>query len=200
MPAGSPQQRLQLSQKWHGLAKRLGISRRALDDQRQRLHAREHAAVRKLVAMSPPPELRAWLRVLVRRSAIDFMREAPEFQRSSNRWVSLASLSSSAPSPEADTLAEKRVELTAYVRAALEQARRDASDDGQTRLALEWKIARIHVRRLVAKGDQYVAVLGAVLAGHSYPEVAEQLGVSRREVELTIRYVEELLQARGFAQ
>src|SRR5262249_59457461 len=37
-----------------------------------RLHAREFTAVKKLCAMDPPPELRAWLRVLVRRSAIDY--------------------------------------------------------------------------------------------------------------------------------
>jgi DNA-directed RNA polymerase specialized sigma24 family protein len=54
------------------------------------------------------------------------------------------------------------------------------------------------VRRLVQKGTQYLGVLGAVLEGHSYPETADKLGITRREVELTVRYIEELLQARGF--
>jgi len=41
-------------------------------------------------------------------------------------------------------------------------------------------------------------VIDAVLAGHSYPEAAELLGVSRREVELTVHSIEELLIARRF--
>ena len=166
-----------------------------------RLHARDFAAVRKLCSLEPAPELRAWLRVLVRRSAIDYMRETPEFERSANRWVSLATLSSGAPSPEPDSLAGKRVELLAFVRAALDRARGEFAEHGEaafTRLALEWKIARIHVRRLVNRGDQYIAVLTAVLQGHSYPEVAERLAITRREVELTVRYLEELLRERGF--
>jgi DNA-directed RNA polymerase specialized sigma24 family protein len=41
-------------------------------------------------------------------------------------------------------------------------------------------------------------MLAAVLEGHSYPEIAKRLSISRREVELTIRYIEELLKERGF--
>jgi DNA-directed RNA polymerase specialized sigma24 family protein len=166
-----------------------------------RLHARDFAAVRKLCTLDPAPELRAWLRVLVRRSAIDYMREVPEFERSANRWVSLATLSSGAPSPDPDSLAGKRTELLAFVRAAVDHARGEFSAHGElafTRLALEWKIGRIHVRRLVTRGDQYIAVLAGVLEGHSYPEVAERLAITRREVELTVRYLEELLRERGF--
>jgi len=43
-----------------------------------RLYARDYAAIRALCASEPPPVLRAWLRVIVRRSAIDYMRESPE--------------------------------------------------------------------------------------------------------------------------
>jgi hypothetical protein len=39
-----------------------------------------------------------------------------------------------------------------------------------------------------------------VLAGHSYPEVAAALTITRREVELTVRCLEDLLAARGFAK
>ena len=166
-----------------------------------RLHARDYAAVRKLCSLDPAPELRAWLRVLVRRSAIDYMREAPEFERSANRWVSLATLSSGAPSPGPDSLVGKRIELMAFVRAALDRARGEFAAHGEfafTRLALEWRIARIHVRRLVTRGDQFVAVLAAVLEGHSYPEIAQRLAITRREVELTVRYLEEMLRERGF--
>jgi DNA-directed RNA polymerase specialized sigma24 family protein len=172
-----------------------------------RLHARQYAAIKKLVELDPPPELQAWLRVLVRRSAIDYMRESPEYERATkkrdHRWISLATLSSSQGPAAAlpDSLAEKRDQVTAFVRAAAERAaaeKRDHGDDAIARLALEWKIGRIQVRRLIARGEQYVTVLAAVLAGFSYPEVADKLGLSRREVELTVRYLEELLHARGF--
>jgi DNA-directed RNA polymerase specialized sigma24 family protein len=172
-----------------------------------RLHAKEFAAIKKLVALDPRPELQAWLRVLVKRSAIDYMRESPEYERATakreHRWISLATLSSSqGPTAMPDSLAEKRDQVTAFVRTAAARAlaeQKTHGEDAIARLALEWKIGRIHVRRLIARADQYVTVLGAVLAGFSYPEVADKLGLSRREVELTVRYLEELLQARGFA-
>jgi hypothetical protein len=172
-----------------------------------RLHAKQYAAIKKLVTLEPKPELQAWLRVLVKRSAIDYMRASPEYERATekreHRWISLATLSSSQGPTAAlpDSLAEKRDQVTAFVRAAAERAaaeKRDHGDDAIARLALEWKIGRIHVRRLIARGQQYVTVLAAVLAGFSYPEVADKLGLSRREVELTVRYLEELLHARGF--
>jgi DNA-directed RNA polymerase specialized sigma24 family protein len=172
-----------------------------------RLHAKQYSAIKKLVATEPKPELQAWLRVLVKRSAIDYMRESPEYERATakreHRWISLATLSSSqGPSALPDSLAEKRELVTTFVATAAERARSEqkahGDDDAIGRLSLEWKIARIHVRRLIARADQYVAVLNAVLAGFSYPEVGEKLGISRREVELTVRYLEELLQARGF--
>src|SRR5688572_10029276 len=72
-----------------------------------RLHARDHAAIRKLCAREPPPVLRAWLRVIVRRSAIDYMRESPEFERATasrpDRWISLASLVTGVPAPAPDS-------------------------------------------------------------------------------------------------
>jgi DNA-binding NarL/FixJ family response regulator len=83
-------------------------------------------------------------------------------------------------------------------RADAEQ-RTHGDEDAIALLAAEWRITRLHVRRLLARRQQYVAILRAVLAGFSYPEVATQLGLSRREVELTVRYLEELLGARGFA-
>jgi hypothetical protein len=85
----------------------------------------------------------------------------------------------------------------AVARAAAES--RDHGDDALGRLSGEWAIPRIHVRRLVQRGPQYLAVIEAVLAGHSYPEIAGALGITRREVELTVYYIEELLVARRFA-
>jgi DNA-directed RNA polymerase specialized sigma24 family protein len=171
-----------------------------------RLHASEFNAIRKLCALTPPPELRAWLRVLVRRSAIDFMRESPEYLRGGTdrpaRWISLASLSSGTSAPAPDSIAEKRRLLLKYVRELVERATseyREYGDHAYGRLALVWKVERIHVRRMVAKGEQFLRVLENVLEGFSYPETAERLGLTRREVELSVRYLEALLRERGFA-
>jgi len=171
-----------------------------------RLHAKGYAAIKKLVTLEPTPELQAWLRVLVKRSAIDYMRESPEYERATakrdHRWISLASLSSSQGpvAAQPDSLVEKRQEVTAFVEAAAERAaaekQANGDDDAIAVLALEWKIARIQVRRLLARGEQYVTVLALVLAGFSYPEVAEKLGLSRREVELTVRYLEERVRSQ----
>ena len=172
-----------------------------------RLHAREFAAVKKLCAQDPPPELRAWLRVLVRRSAIDYMRESPEFERGNDkrehRWISLATLSSGDAALDPDSLAQKRREVLTFIREAVELAAAESKQHGVeaaiSRLSLLWKVPRIQVRRLIAKGEQYLAVLTSVLEGRTYPETAEQLGLTRREVELTVRYIEELMRERGFS-
>lgn len=171
-----------------------------------RLFGKEYAAVKKLCALEPPPELRAWLRVLVRRSAIDYMREHPEFDRGNveraPRWISLASLGSGeAVAADPSSLAEKRAQVIAFVRATVDEAvaaHKSEGDEALFRLALEWKVTRIHVRRVVKHGEQYVSVLTHVLEGLSYPETATKLGISRREVELTVRYIEEMLRARRF--
>jgi RNA polymerase sigma factor (sigma-70 family) len=171
-----------------------------------RLHKGEFAAVKKLTTQEPAPELRAWLRVLVRRSAIDYMRESPEFERGNekreHRWISLATLSSGAVAPNPDSLAQKRREVLAFIRDSVDKAKAEHDAHGEEalgRLSLLWKVPRIHVRRLIGKGEQYMSVLTNVLEGRSYPEVAELLGISRREVELTVRYIEELMKERGFS-
>lgn len=171
-----------------------------------RLHARKYAAILKLCALEPTPELRAWLRVLVRRSAIDYMREHPEFDRGNAerppRWISLASLGSGeAVAIDPSSLAQKRAQVIAFIRESVDEAKRafeTEGDDALFRLALEWKVTRIHVRRVTTRGEQYITVLTNVLEGSSYPETALKVGISRREVELTVRYIEELLRARGF--
>jgi DNA-directed RNA polymerase specialized sigma24 family protein len=173
-----------------------------------RLHKREFDAIKRLCALSPRPELRAWLRVLVKRSAIDYMRESPEYERGNanrdHRWISLATLSSRAIAPQQDTLKAKRDMVVTFVREAVERGAAEVKargvDDAIAQLALSWKIDRTHVRRLIQRGDQYLTVLTRVLEGHSYPETAEQLGITRRECELTVRYIEDLLEARGFAR
>ncbi len=168
-----------------------------------RLHARDFAAIRKLCARDPAPVLRAWLRVIVKRSAIDYMRESPEFERATperpDRWISLQSLSSSAPGPLADSLVQKRRLVVTTVHEMVERAAAEFAahgDEAFTRLAQEWRVARIHIRRLATKGAQFEAVLAAVLEGRQHAEIGAELGISRREVELTVRYLEDLLRER----
>lgn len=164
-----------------------------------RFHANDHAVIHRLCAQDPRPELRAWLRVVVRRAAIDYMRANPEFERASNRWISLATLTSSAPELRADSLVEKRAQVLTSLREMVHAAKTETAARGEDaigHLAIEWGIERLHVRRLVARGGQYLAVIDAVFAGHSHTDAAAQLGLTRREVELTLGYVEELLRAR----
>jgi DNA-directed RNA polymerase specialized sigma24 family protein len=172
----------------------------------EQLHAREFAAIKKLCQIDPPPTLGAWLTVVVRRAAIDYMRGSPEYERATARrdprWISLATLTSSAAARIPDSLVQKREELLSFLRSAVARAEaevREHGDDALARLSTEWAIARIHVRRLVQRGAQYLKTIDAVLAGHSYPEIADALAVSRREVELTVYYIEEFLEARRFA-
>jgi DNA-directed RNA polymerase specialized sigma24 family protein len=170
-----------------------------------RLRAREFAAIKKLCSQDPAPALGAWLRVLVRRSAIDYMRESPEFVRGNetreHRWISLSTLSSGAKAAGPSSLAEKRQEVLRFVTDAVEEAaaaHREHGDAALGKLSAAWEIPRIHVRRLIARGQQYLALLGAIFEGRTYPEIAELLGITRREVELTVRYIEELMRERNF--
>ncbi len=173
-----------------------------------RLHKKEYAAVHRLCTITPRPELRAWLRVIVKRSAIDYMRESPEYERGNakreDRWISLATLSSRAIAPQQNSLAEKRTEVVSFLRDAVARVNVEVAalgeDDAMSRVAATWKIERLHVRRLITRGEQYLRVLTAVLDGNSYPETADQLRITPREVELTVRYIEDFLEARGFAR
>jgi DNA-directed RNA polymerase specialized sigma24 family protein len=146
--------------------------------------------------------LRAWLRVIVRRSAIDYMRASPEFERATahrpDRWISLASLTSAAPAA-AESIVEQRRLVLSTTRDLVDRAARAYRAEGDralTRLAQEWRLARLQVRRLATRGDQMIAVLVAVLEGRAQGDTAAALGLTPREVELTVRYLEELLRAR----
>jgi len=157
----------------------------------ERLHAHEFRAIKRLFATETEPVVRAWIQVIVRTAAIDVMRAQPEYQRAKTKWISLATLASNPGSPAPASLVEKQREVERFLERAIEEA--EAPD-----IAERWKIDPKHVRRLATKGERYLPVLRLVLAGHSYPEVATQLGFTRREVELVVEYIEELLQVRGF--
>ena len=171
-----------------------------------RLHANDYRAIKKLFAADQPPEVQAWIRVLVRSAAIDFMREHTDYVRGSVRqeagWISLNTLASTDGTPRANSLVEKQREVERFLTQALEAARQavdEHGDDAASALALAWKIEPLQARRLVKKGAQYLPILRLVLAGHSYPEVAATLDITRREVELIVSYIEAFLQARRFA-
>jgi len=171
----------------------------------ERLHANEFSAIKKLCATDPAPPLSAWLRIVIRRSAIDFMRESPEYQRGNSkrdpRWISLATLTSTAPAAGPDSLAEKRTTLVAFLRATVASAQQEHAahgDDALGRLSLAWSIPRLQVRRLLQRGTDYLRVLDLVLAGSSHADTGKALGITTREVELLVGYIEELLAARRF--
>jgi DNA-directed RNA polymerase specialized sigma24 family protein len=168
-----------------------------------RMQAHDFAAIKKLCERDPAPPLGAWLRVLVRRSAIDYMRASPEFERATDarphRWISLSTLSSDAAMPDPDSRNQKRALVMQTVREMVDKARSEVAqhgDDAYTRLAVVWKVPRIHVRRLATKGDRFLAVLVSMFEGRTHTEIARSLDLSRREVELTIEYLQELLHAR----
>jgi DNA-directed RNA polymerase specialized sigma24 family protein len=170
-----------------------------------RLHRNNFEAIRKIAGLTPRPDVKAFLFVLVRRSAIDYLRASPEFARGNaeraHAWISLATLASNALAAP-DTLGEKRAEVLAFMTKAVaqtsEHVRDFGADEAIATLAALWKIDRTHVRRLIQRAERYGRVLTAVFEGHTYPEIAERLGLSPREVELTVRYIEDFLAARGF--
>lgn len=171
-----------------------------------RLHANDYRAVKRLFAAEKPPEVRAWVRVLVRTAAIDVMREHADYVRGSERreagWISLHTLASQAGAPAPNSLAEKQREVERFLAQAVAEAQQavaEHGDDAVSSLAIGWKVEPLQARRVIKKGGQYLPILRLVLAGHSYPEVATQLAITRREVELIVGYIEELLQARRFA-
>lgn len=172
----------------------------------ERLHANEFSALTKLCATDPAPPLVAWMRVVVRRCAIDYMRAEPTFQRATkttdHRWVSLRTLNSFVHAADPSTLREKRDALLRFITESIARVKEETTqhgDDALGRLATAWSIARIHVKRLRDRGERYLAVLDGVLAGQTHAEVASARNMTVREVELTVQYLVELLQARRFA-
>jgi len=171
-----------------------------------KLYADEHRVIKKLVAAEPQPVLQAWFRVLVRRAAIDIMRGRPEFRRGGKEkqpgWVSLATLVTRDGANAPSSLIAKQREVSMFMARSLKEASAAIASEGDQAaavLAAQWKIAVVHSRRLVKRVEYFGEVLELVFAGHSYVEIAKQMGLSRREVELIVGYIEEFFHARGFA-
>lgn len=170
----------------------------------ERIHANEFRALKRLFASETEPVLQAWIRVLVRTTAIDLMRTHSEYQRQRDGvggWISLVSLASNPGAVVPSSLVEKQREVERFLANAVDEAKQlDGNDDASTVLAARWQIENVHVRRLLQKGSRYLPVLQRVLAGQSHGEVADALSLTRREIELTVGYIEEFLAARGFGR
>ncbi len=171
-----------------------------------RLHAGDYRAVKKLFALDEPPKVKAWMRVLVRSAAIDVMRAQPEFLRANKKnsagWISLDTLVTVDGVKTPDSLVAKQREVEQFMARASLDARSaiaEHGDDAASALAELWKIAPVHARRIIKKVEVFEPVLKMVLAGFNYIEIAKELSLSRREVELTVGYIEEFFHARGFA-
>lgn len=172
-----------------------------------KLHKDEHKAIIRFVNHDKPPPLEAWVRVLVRNAAIDVMRARPEYIRGRQGdkpgWLSLATLATVDGVKPPDSIVAKRREVESFLNNAIAAARSliesIGSVDAVDKLAEEWNIPTLHTRRLVNKIDVFKPVLSLVLAGHNHTEIAAELGLSRREVELVIGYLEQFFHASGFA-
>lgn len=171
-----------------------------------KLHRDEHAAIKRFVGQADPPPLLAWLRLLVRRTAIDVMRGRPEFVRGGELrapgWMSLATLVTRDGAALPSSLAEMRREVEAFMTRVASEARdavaRHGADAAAT-LAARWQIGVLHTRRLIKRVDDYEVVFDMILTGHTQVEIASRMGRTVREVELVVSYLEELCHACGFA-
>lgn len=171
-----------------------------------KLHRDEHRVITKFVTHENPPPIKAWIRIMVRSAAIDVMRGHPEFQRNYENqlpgWFSLATLVTVDGAARPDSLQAKQREAEWFMTKAVESARNAIAehDDGAAaELARVWNVGVVHTRRLIKRIDCYPSVFAMILEGHTYGEIASVLALSRREIELTVRYIEEFYRARGFA-
>ncbi len=169
----------------------------------ERIHAHEFRALKRLFDTEHEPVVQAWIRVLVRTAAIDTMRQHAEYRRGADPgWVSLATLASSPNAPPPSSLTEKQRDLARFLERALAEYAAAVTEHGANAVAIlaaRWAVDPVQVRRVGSKGERYLPVLRLVLLGYSYPEVGAQLDLTRREVELVVQYIEEMLSARRFA-
>lgn len=147
------------------------------------------------------PGFRGWVRAVLRTTAIDYLRRHAEYSRdpeAESRWVKLATLTSGIEGDTAGSLNARRRQVLCDLAEAAVAAREAVAgdDDAIGELARTWKVAPLHVRRLVAKGQLYHPAFELALAGHTQAEIASRLGVTRREIELVIQYAEEFLHLR----
>jgi DNA-directed RNA polymerase specialized sigma24 family protein len=163
-----------------------------------KLHRDNHHVLRAYFAKPDRPSFRAWMKRVVASTALDHLRQHPEFRRSgatSDRWIDLVSLASQCDTDPNASIEQKRDQVLRDLQAILDAVTR-GSDDSLPMLAARWHVSAASLKRLRNRSDHAIAILRATLAGLSQREVAASLGLSRRDVELTLGYVEELLRAR----
>lgn len=164
-----------------------------------KLHRDHHRVLASYFAKPDRPSFRAWIRRVVASSALDYLRQYPEFRRtadSGDRWVDLVSVASQCggANPNA-SIDEKRQQVLLDLQGLLD-AVCPATDEQLPALAARWNVSVPSLRRLRKRSSHAVPVFRAALAGLSQRETADSLGLSRRDVELTLAYVEELLRER----
>lgn len=162
----------------------------------EKLARDDYRTLHAYLARDPRPSFSAWMRRVVQSAAIDYMRTRAEYKRTAEpgeeRWHELATLTSGVGARLPGTLTEKRRQLVRDLR----QAVQIASHDGAAALARTWRIAEVQARRVANKGELYEPVLQRVFAGFTYAEIATELELSRREVELIVQYLVELFTNR----
>jgi DNA-directed RNA polymerase specialized sigma24 family protein len=189
---------------------RIGRLRSREDDLRnvvvavfEKLRRRDHHVLRTYAAMPGRPSFEAWIRRVVRSVAIDYLRGHDEYRRgddaaagSGDRWVSLHALTGSglamAPASAEAKRREVMLALAATV-AAADEVKRGGDADA---VASQLGVAPLHVRRAAERGARMQAVVELLFQGHRHGSIADALGLTRREVEIALEHVEELLVAR----
>ena len=172
----------------------------------EKLASRDFAALRRFSEMTGRPSFEAWIRRVMRSVAIDYLRGHAEYRRtgtrssergSADRWVSLLTYTTGVGAIAPDSAAQRRREvLAALAETVAVCAGVRAGDAEAETVAAQLGLAPLHVRRIAKRGPRMQDVVSLLFEGYRHGSIADQLGLSRREVELAIKHVEELLVAR----
>jgi DNA-directed RNA polymerase specialized sigma24 family protein len=190
---------------------RLGRLRSREDDLRnvvvavfEKLRRRDHHVLRAYAAMPGRPSFEAWIRRVVRSVAIDYLRGHDEYRRpaagaadgSGERWVSLHALTGSGLAMAPASAEARRREVLDALAATVAAAAEIQHGADVAAVATRLGVAPLHVRRAAERGARMQAVVELLFQGHRHGSIADALGLTRREVELALEHVEELLVAR----
>lgn len=188
---------------------RLGRLRSREDDLRnvvvavfEKLRRRDHHVLRAYAAMPGRPSFEAWIRRVVRSVAIDYLRGHDEYRRaaaadgSGERWVSLHALTGSGLAMAPASAEARRREVLDALAATVAAAAEIKRGADVAAVASRLGVAPLHVRRAADRGERMQAVVELLFQGHRHGSIADALGLTRREVELALEHVEELLVAR----
>src|SRR5690606_6413443 len=126
-----------------------------------------------------------------------YRRHAGEDGGSSERWVSLQALTTGAARQPADSAVEKRRQVLDEIASTIAAcAAVSAGEADADTVAAELGVEPIHVQRVIDRGERMQAVVELLFQGHRHDAIADQLNLTRRQVELALANVEELLVSR----